>query len=118
LFAQAAEYFVTHGERFWGMCANHLEISALALAIAVIIGVPAGILSVRCRTRWIVPAFNMLRVVPSLAVLLLLLPILGTVLSRRRWRWCCLEFRRLSSTRRRVLKLCRPTRWRRRKASA
>ena len=58
----------------------HIYISLYALVIAVIIALPLGILSVlKRKTRPIVTnLFGILRIIPSLAILLLLIPILGT----------------------------------------
>lgn len=59
---------------------NHILISLLALIVAVTIGVPLGYLaSKNVRSEKIYMAlFQTLRVVPSLAILVLLIPIMGT----------------------------------------
>ena len=73
-------YFQENSGRFWGMLAAHIRISLLALAIAALIGVPAGFLCVRWKKaqKTITGLFSTLRVIPSLAILLLMVPILGT----------------------------------------
>lgn len=73
-------YFQTSSDRFWTMLAEHLRISALSLLAAVLIAVPAGYLCVRFghAKKYVTGFFNVLRVIPSLAVLLLILPLLGT----------------------------------------
>lgn len=74
------EYFSENADRFWQAVADHLTVSIIAIAAAVLIGIPAGILCARFKKskKIIVPLFNVLRVIPSLAVLLLLLPVFGT----------------------------------------
>ena len=54
--------------------------SLVALAVAALIGITAGVLCVRFRAseKFIMSFFQILRVVPSLAILFLLVPILGT----------------------------------------
>ena len=73
-------YFQENSSRFWGMLAAHVRISLLALAIAVLIGIPAGFLCVlrKKAQKYITGLFSVLRVIPSLAVLLLMVPIMGT----------------------------------------
>ena len=73
-------YFQSSGDRFLAMLLAHIQISLLSLAIAVLIGVPAGVLCVRYRRgqKYITGLFSVLRVIPSLAILLLMVPILGT----------------------------------------
>lgn len=77
---QIAAYFQANSARFWGMLAAHIRISLIALVIAVLIGVPAGFLCVRWKKaqKYITGLFSVLRVIPSLAILLLMVPIMGT----------------------------------------
>ena len=78
--ALIADYFRANSARFWGMLGAHVRISLIALALAVLIGVPAGFLCVRWKKaqKTITGLFSTLRVIPSLAILLLMVPILGT----------------------------------------
>lgn len=59
---------------------EHLEISLLALMISTLIGMILGTLSTKYSRseKWITSLFQTLRIIPSLAILLLLLPIMGT----------------------------------------
>lgn len=59
---------------------DHLMISLAALAIAAVIGILGGYFASKSEKseRWISGPFQVLRVVPSLAVLVLLIPVLGT----------------------------------------
>ena len=78
--AAILSYFQANGPRFRGMLEAHIRISLIALAIAVLIGVPAGYLCVQHprSQKAITGLFSVLRVIPSLAVLLLMVPLLGT----------------------------------------
>ena len=78
--APIISYFQENGPRFFGMLEAHIRISLIALAIAVLIGIPAGFLCVRHPKlqKAITGLFSVLRVIPSLAILLLMVPLLGT----------------------------------------
>ncbi len=73
-------YIGTHGMEILEQTITHLWISLASLAIAVLIGVPAGYMASESEKteRWISLPFSVLRVVPSLAVLVLLIPVMGT----------------------------------------
>jgi len=59
---------------------DHLTVSILSLLVAVVIGVPIGYFASRSKRgeKYVTMPFQMLRVVPSLAILVLLIPIMGT----------------------------------------
>ncbi len=78
--AQILSYFESSSARFLSMLGAHIKVSLIALLVAVLIGVPAGFLCVRHpRSQKAVAAlFSVLRVIPSLAVLLLMVPLIGT----------------------------------------
>ena len=80
MFSQITAYFESNGPRFFGMLGAHIRVSLIALAIAVLIGIPAGFLCVRWKKaqKYITGLFSVLRVIPSLAILLLMVPIMGT----------------------------------------
>ena len=73
------QYLADPANNFWGVVAVHLEMSGLSLLIALLIGVPLGILVSRYVSlgRPVVNVMGILRVIPSLAVLFLLLPSQG-----------------------------------------
>lgn len=79
LLGQAFEYAQKHSDEFWKAAGQHLQLSFTALAIAIVLCVPLGILTSRFGTvaRVIINTIGIARVIPSLAVLLVLLPILG-----------------------------------------
>ena len=59
---------------------THLWVSLLVLALAAAIGIPCGYLASRSpgSEKWVTGPFQVLRVVPSLALLVLLIPVMGT----------------------------------------
>jgi osmoprotectant transport system permease protein len=78
LFA-AYGYALANSERFWRAVERHLLLSGVALAISVLVGVPLGIFIAR-RARLaqgVITAVGTLRLIPSLAVLFVVLPYLG-----------------------------------------
>jgi osmoprotectant transport system permease protein len=78
--AQLVDYFSNNHESFLLALREHLVISAIALMIAMIIGMPVGYLCARYNNaeKFFVPVFQILRIIPSLAILFLFIPILGT----------------------------------------
>lgn len=74
------EYFQKNMDTYLQAIGQHLEISLLSLLVAGIIGIPFGILSTKNKVwyQWVTTWFNTLRIVPSLAVLIMLIPIVGT----------------------------------------
>jgi osmoprotectant transport system permease protein len=80
LLGDALRYISENEPRFWSAVAVHVRLSASALLIAVLLFVPLGVLASRTERFGpsVVTAVGVVRVVPSLAVLFLLLPILGT----------------------------------------
>lgn len=76
---KAWDYALSHSEEFWKHFGEHLQLSFTALIIASLICLPLGIFSSRYGrpAQIAINAFGILRVVPSLAVLFVLLPVLG-----------------------------------------
>ena len=72
-------YFEQHSGAYLTMVRQHLHISLQALALSVFIGVCMGILCVvfRKQQTWVIGLFQMLRIVPSLAVLVLSIRFFG-----------------------------------------
>ncbi|MDF2858547.1 MAG: opuCB [Neobacillus sp.] len=77
---QLIDYFANNMGNYLSSVREHIVISLLALFIAIVIGVPCGYLSIKHKkyNKWIVTSFQVLRIIPSLAVLILLMPIMGT----------------------------------------
>ncbi|MFT4145079.1 MAG: ABC transporter permease [Mobilitalea sp.] len=59
---------------------QHIDISLISIIFAMIIAIPLGIFSTRCSslTKLFKSIFGTLRVIPSLAILILCIPIMGT----------------------------------------
>ncbi|MFX3617348.1 MAG: ABC transporter permease [Sporolactobacillus sp.] len=76
-----AYYYIQNNPNLFGQALGiHLALSALALLIGLCISVPLGILSAKNErlSGLIMSSINGLRVVPSLAILAIIMPILGT----------------------------------------
>jgi osmoprotectant transport system permease protein len=80
LLVEAYQYFLENQARFWQALGQHLTLSLTALAISMVVGVPLGIwISRQARmAEPVINGFGALRLVPSLAILFLALPYLGT----------------------------------------
>src|SRR5947208_2297617 len=76
---QALTYALDPAHGFLSALSTHLKFSGLALLLAVLVGVPIGIWISRygVLARVVVNVVGILRVVPSIAVLFLLLPSQG-----------------------------------------
>jgi osmoprotectant transport system permease protein len=80
LLVEAWQFIVAHPDRFFGALATHIELSASALLIAIAIAVPLGVWVAGTRRAALVAitGANIGRTLPSLAVLALVMPVLGT----------------------------------------
>jgi osmoprotectant transport system permease protein len=78
-FQQALQFALDPKNDFLGVLATHLKLSGLALLLASLIGIPLGILVSRygALARIVVNVVGVVRVIPSIAVLFLLLPSQG-----------------------------------------
>lgn len=74
------DYFANNGAAYAQMVGVHLGLSALACLIAVVIAVPLGIVGARFSLlgRVFEGVWGTLRIVPSLALLFIFIPFLGT----------------------------------------
>src|SRR5436190_1199804 len=80
MLEQAWQFLVTHPAQFAAALGVHVALSAAALAIAATLAIPTGIYAAH-RPRAAFAAINVAnvgRTVPSLAVLALVMPVLGT----------------------------------------
>jgi osmoprotectant transport system permease protein len=79
MFEQIIAYFETHMTEWSHALFQHVEISLTAVCIAVVIGFPLGVLCAKNRVvkSFITGIFSTLRIIPSLAVLLLCIPLFG-----------------------------------------
>ena len=79
LIQQAYAYALANGDQFLAACQRHGLLVLVPLAISLAIGLPLGLWSARSPTvaAIAINGFNALRVIPSLAVLFLAIPVLG-----------------------------------------
>jgi osmoprotectant transport system permease protein len=80
LFVEAWQFILAHPERFWNALGTHVALSASALALAIAVAVPIGVGVSRSphAATIAIAAANIGRTLPSLAVLALAMPLLGT----------------------------------------
>lgn len=80
ILVEAWQFIVLHPQRFLDALITHVELSAAALGLAILIAVPLGVwLSVHPRSaQAAIAGANVGRTLPSLAVLALAMPLLGT----------------------------------------
>lgn len=80
LFGKILMYFSNNMGSFTLALREHIALSFISLIVAMLIGAPLGVICVRFNRgqKWIVGVFQVLRIVPSLAVLVMLIPIMGT----------------------------------------
>ena len=80
LLVEAWQFIVAHPERFFGALTTHVALSAAALSLAIAIALPVGVLLADTRRAALaaITAANIGRTLPSLAVLALVMPLLGT----------------------------------------
>ncbi|MEK3993120.1 ABC transporter permease [Robertmurraya sp. FSL R5-0851] len=80
IWFQIIDYFNGNFETFLIALREHLEISILTLIIAMMIGIPGGYLCAKHRfmEKYFISIFQVLRIIPSLAILFLFVPIIGT----------------------------------------
>lgn len=80
LFTQIADYFAKDTGDYFQSVGEHFRISIIAILISSIIGISFGYLCTKFSKseKWIVSLFQVLRIIPSLAILILLIPVMGT----------------------------------------
>lgn len=80
LAVQITNYLAQNMNTYLSAVREHMVISLLALLAAIAIGIPFGYAAVRYgkSEKYILPFFQVLRIIPSLAVLVLLIPLMGT----------------------------------------
>lgn len=73
------EYFQNNLGEYLNCVGEHIGISLLAFFVAAAIGIPFGYLCVKQEKleRYVTGFFQILRIIPSVAVLILLIPIMG-----------------------------------------
>jgi len=79
LFVRVYEYMADHADELLGLVGDHLAMVFCGLALALVVGIPLGILCLRSEklAAAILGAANVIQVLPSLALLALLMLALG-----------------------------------------
>lgn len=73
------EYLNSNMEHYLLQLSTHITLCLECLMICILVGVPLGFLCFKRkeRSKYVVMIFQVLRIIPSLAVLLILIPVLG-----------------------------------------
>lgn len=79
MVSKIIQYFSTYSNQYFGYLLQHLKLSAISLTIAIVIGIPIGYMSYRNEkvSELIVSMSQFLRIIPSLTVLFILIPLIG-----------------------------------------
>lgn len=79
MFAQFQEYFNNNSSVYWQYVGEHLSLSVQALLIASVLALPAGYYCSQHKKMEKILTFGSqaLRVIPSLAILFILIPVIG-----------------------------------------
>jgi len=80
LWTKIIAYLSTNSDSYLKLIIEHTKISLISITVSILIAVPIGYLCTRNETlkKWALNSFQILRIIPSLAILILLIPILGT----------------------------------------
>jgi len=80
IIREVLRYISTHQADYIIAVRNHLQICVSVLAVSLVVGIPFGILSAKRQnvSQGIINVFSALKMIPSLALLMLFIPILGT----------------------------------------
>lgn len=73
------QYFRTNSNDYINAVLSHIHISILSVLLAVLIAIPFGIIGSRSKKvhRALLEFFSLLRIIPSLAILFVCIPLLG-----------------------------------------
>lgn len=79
MFKNITNYFATDYQTYFEYLMDHIYLSVMSLLIATLIGVGLGILSYKHSmiSEWLISTSQFLRIIPSLAILFILIPIIG-----------------------------------------
>lgn len=80
MFSQVVQYFQSNSGQYWQYVGQHLFLTLVTLAISMVIALPLGYLGSRLNpvASFCVAFAQVLRIIPSLALLFLLIPVIGT----------------------------------------
>lgn len=76
---QIIDYFSNNMSDYLQYVTEHLELSLISLVVAIVIALPLGMVSYKHKvlSDWIISTSQLLRIIPSLAILFFLIPIIG-----------------------------------------
>ncbi|GEL67460.1 glycine/betaine ABC transporter permease [Marinilactibacillus psychrotolerans] len=79
MLTEIIQYFESNGTQYAEYLIQHIRLSMIALLIALIIGVPLGYISYKHKkvAEFFTTSSQLLRIIPSLAILFILIPIIG-----------------------------------------
>lgn len=79
MIEQIADYFINNNSQFISYVIQHINLSMSALVISILLGLPLGYAGYRNRkVSLFVSSFSqLLRIIPSLAILFVLIPLIG-----------------------------------------
>lgn len=77
---QILQYFSENTDTYLLALREHIWISLITLSMAMIIGIPIGCFCAHAKkwSKLVTALFQVLRIIPSLAILFLLIPVMGT----------------------------------------
>ena len=80
LLGQIIQYFQTNSGQYWQYVGQHIILTVVTLVISMIIALPLGYIGSRIKpvAQFCVMFAQLLRIIPSLALLFLLIPFIGT----------------------------------------
>ena len=80
MFSRVVQYFQSNSGQYWQYVGQHLFLTLVTLAISMVIALPLGYLGSRLKpvASFCVAFAQVLRIIPSLALLFLLIPVIGT----------------------------------------
>lgn len=80
MLSQIVQYFQSDSSQYWQHVGQHIGLSMVALVISMVIALPLGYLGSRIKAvaSFCVAFSQVLRIIPSLALLFLLIPFIGT----------------------------------------
>ncbi|MDF2634373.1 MAG: ABC-type transporter, integral rane subunit [Pelosinus sp.] len=80
MIEESIGYLLTNIDKYYEAVIIHIEISVAAILASLILAIPLGILCAKnSRVSYaLINVFNILRIIPSLAILVVAMPILGT----------------------------------------
>lgn len=80
MLSEIIGYLLNNLDKYYKAVIVHISISAAAIFASAIIAIPLGIWCAKKTgiTHYVIDTFNILRIIPSLAVLVIAMPVLGT----------------------------------------